>query len=125
MGISKIVTNTVKATVKTANAPAQATQKVASVMENVFEKAMPELQLAKNSAYHSFSPETKEIVRKIRDFYWQRAKKNNNPTEFSNANSWIIGLARYGDNEKEVGVLLFLVSVKFIYQLTFSITSIS
>ena len=48
MGISNIVTNTVKATVKTVNAPAQATKKVASVMENVFEKAMPELQLAEN-----------------------------------------------------------------------------
>ena len=103
MGISKIVTNTVKATVKTANAPAQATKKVASVMKNAFEKAMPELQLAENSAYHSFSPETKEIVRKIRDFYWQYAK---NPTSFSNTDSWISNLARYGDNEKEVATLL-------------------
>lgn len=103
MGISKIVTNTVKAAVKTANAPAQATKKVASVMENAFEKAMPELQLAENSAYHSFSPETKEIVRKIRDFYWQYAK---NPTSFSNTDSWISNLARYGDNEKEVATLL-------------------
>lgn len=106
MGISKIVTNTVKATVKTANAPAQATKKVASVMENAFEKAMPELQLAENSAYHSFSPETKEIVRKIRDFYWQNAKKNNTPTAFFNTDSWISNLARYGDNEKEVATLL-------------------
>lgn len=106
MGISKIVTNTVKATVKTVNAPAQATKKVASVMENVFEKAMPELQLAENSAYHSFSPETKEIVRKIRDFYWQYAKKNNTPTAFFNTDSWISNLARYGDNEKEVATLL-------------------
>lgn len=106
MGISKIVTNTVKATVKTANAPAQATKKVASVMENVFEKAMPELQLTENSAYHSFSPETKEIVRKIRDFYWQDAKKNNKPTTLSNADSWISNLVRYGDNEKEVATIL-------------------
>lgn len=106
MGISKIVTNTVKATVKTVNAPAQATKKVASVMENVFEKAMPELQLAENSAYHSFSPETKEIVRKIRDFYWQYAKKNNKPTTFSNADSWISGVVRYSDNEKEVAAIL-------------------
>ncbi len=106
MGISKIVTNTVKATVKTVNAPAQATKKVASVMENVFEKAMPELQLAENSAYHSFSPETKEIVRKIRDFYWQYAKKNNKPTTFSNADSWISGVIRYSDNEKEVAAIL-------------------
>lgn len=36
MGISKIVTNTVKAAVKTTNAPAQATKKVASVMEKCF-----------------------------------------------------------------------------------------
>ena len=106
MGISKIVTNTVKATVKTVNAPAQATKKVASVMENVFEKAMPELQLAENSAYHSFSPETKENVRKIRDFYWQYAKKNNKPTTFSNADSWISGVVRYSDNEKEVATIL-------------------
>lgn len=106
MGISKIVTNTVKAAVKTANAPAQATKKVASVMENAFEKAMPELQLAENSAYHSFSPETKEIVRKIRDFYWQNAKKNNNPTVFSNEDSWIKPLVQYGDNEKEVATIL-------------------
>lgn len=64
MGISKIVTNTVKVAIKTSNVPAQATQKVANVAKNAVKKTMPELQLAEDAVYHSFSPEIKEIVKK-------------------------------------------------------------
>lgn len=106
MGISNKITNIVVAATNAVNTSSKVASKATQVSENLFKKTMPELKLADNSAYHTFSPNTKEIVRKIRDFYWQSAKKNNNPTEFSNADSWIIGLTRYGDNEKEVATLL-------------------
>lgn len=106
MGISKIVTNTVKVAIKTSNVPAQATQKVANVAKNAVKKTMPELQLAEDAVYHSFSPEIKEIVKKIRDAYWQFYSKNNRLDTFSSIDTWINGLLRYGDDEKKIVTIL-------------------
>ena len=111
MGITKLLTGTIKAAVKEADITTAAAKAVEKTTTAVITKAagtvsetLPDIvkSINTNAKYYQYSPRTQQKVHQLREFIFKYANKKNNPQIFNTHEEYIKNLINYCSDENMV-----------------------